>query len=139
MQVWMLYKDREYGSGKGYLNKDDVIKDLNLDLIFKTMSRDNKFDNTATRNVSREDPFIYEMAKKVAMLPLATKEEVLYRHGFMREAMENPDVFEEVYRIAGLAKGEMVKHKESEKARKNPHEKNAGYIIQSLKMLKVGM
>lgn len=57
---FLLYKDSSTEGKKPYFSKYDIIKDLNLDIIFRTMSRG--------------DVLVSENINKIMMLPLKTPE-----------------------------------------------------------------
>ena len=42
MRVNMLYRDREDLRTNGYLDKDDIIKDFNLEVILKSIEKERK-------------------------------------------------------------------------------------------------
>ena len=39
MRVWLLYPDREFDLKNSYAKKEDLVKDLNFHIIYKTMSK----------------------------------------------------------------------------------------------------
>ena len=43
MDSFLLYKDSSADGKRGYSHRSDIIKDLNLDILFKTMAREDIF------------------------------------------------------------------------------------------------
>lgn len=89
MRVWLLYPDREFDLKNSYAKKEDLVKDLNFHIIYKTMSR--------------EDEYFYQVASKVMMKPLLTKTDIEYRQGMMKDALKCRDEFMQIYDIARIA------------------------------------
>lgn len=104
MKVWLLYPDREFDLKNSYAKKEDLVKDLNLHIIYKTMSR--------------EDEYFYQAAAKVMMKPLLDKSEIEYRHGMMKDAIKCRDEFMEIYETARVAVKSVNEYNESYKRRK---------------------
>lgn len=86
MKVWLLFKDCESGLNNGNLYRNEVIQDLNLDIIFKSMSNNDKY--------------IYRVARSVMLDSLTDKNTVLYRQDIIADANKNYEIFNEIYQIA---------------------------------------
>lgn len=118
MRVNMLYRDREELRTNGYLDKDDIVKDFNLEVILKKLEQERRKTEEEKPKMADKDTYLETTFQKVIMVPLETAEEVYYRQGFMRDAMKQPELFEECYRIAKEAVADIDKRKDDVKARK---------------------
>ena len=76
MEPYLLYRDSSTDGKKSYAFPRDVVKDLNLDIIFKTMAK--------------QDELIYEKARRVVLLPLTTPEEIIFRQEVLRDLRRPP-------------------------------------------------
>ncbi len=85
LRAWLLYPDREMDSQSAYAFQNDIAKDLNMEIIFKTMSRENENIKAAV--------------KKVMLTPLHAKEEVVYRQEILQDILNNSECFEEIYEM----------------------------------------
>ncbi len=91
MNVNLLYEveGREgFGNGRKQPPKDvnEVCTDLNLDVLFQTMSVG--------------DDFIKGLAKTVLLTPLTDRPSIYYRQDILKDCMAQPAVIREVYRLA---------------------------------------
>lgn len=125
MRVNMLYRDREELRTNGYLDKDDIIKDFNLEVIRKRLETERKRTEEEMPKMADKDTYLETAFQKVLMIPLENAEEVYYRQGFMRDAMKQPEMFEKFYRIAKDAVADIDERKDEVKARKVAS--NGGY------------
>ncbi len=87
MRSHLLYEDREIGSQGAYSFSADLIKDLNLSVIFKTMAK--------------EDMDIRDAAQKVMLMPLANEKEIRYRQEVIGDVLRCPEMID---KIRGIAK-----------------------------------
>lgn len=76
IRAGLLYAERELGSQGTYEFSDDIIKDLNLNIIFKTMAK--------------EDFDIQMAARRVMLVPLHTEKEILYRQAVIQDVLKAP-------------------------------------------------
>lgn len=119
MNVWLLYRDSESGLKGCKLNKNDVIKDLNLDIIFKFMAR--------------EDKFIYNTVRSVITGCPTDRSTILYRQEILTDFINHYVSLNEIYELSAKA------IKESEKfiqdAREYSKASNTSNVLNSLKLL----
>jgi len=65
LNAWLLYPDRDADSASIYAGRQELLKDLNLDIVLKTMAG--------------EDKTAQKIIQDVMMRPLRTEEEIQYR------------------------------------------------------------
>ena len=118
MQVTLLYPDREWGAEKSYFDKDEICKDLNLQVLFRTagsfMLEETKRKKTVIVGEERDD-YIVETMKRVMLVPLATPEEVEYRQKIVQDAVVSYDRMQGLYLAAKNAVEDMAKYASEKK------------------------
>lgn len=119
MKVTLLYKDREWGTEKSYFDKEEICKDLNLNIIFKTAGSfsDEPEEGKAVKIAMERDNHVVEMTKRVMLTPLLTQEEVYYRQQMVKEAVENYGWIKELYQAAKEAGEEVARFTAEKKKR----------------------
>lgn len=83
MKTNLLYVNPGQEKCHPYSMKDDMIKDLNLDLVFREMAKN--------------DEFLLGVAKSTVMIPLKNKKDIVYRQGIMKDCLKNRDEVESLY------------------------------------------
>lgn len=121
MNVWLLYEDSEFNKHDVRMNKNDVIKDLNLDIIFKFMAR--------------SDSFIYKTARSVITGCLNDRRTILYRQALLADCISNYESFLEMYGIASDAIGETELFLESTRKASSARISNSVNVLHSLELL----
>jgi DNA mismatch repair ATPase MutS len=86
MNVWLLYRNSEFGTNGAGTNKNEIIQDLNLDIIFKSMARNDKY--------------IYKIVRSVMTNCLTDKMTVLYRQEILSDCIKNYEKFNEIYELS---------------------------------------
>lgn len=110
MNVFLLYPQREWNRPVNYLDREEIIKDLNLTVLFRTAGSiyEEASDERVTAGSERDD-FVTDTMKRVMMVPLATEEEVKYRQGMIREAMTHYTFAGKLYNLSRRASEEIEK------------------------------
>lgn len=121
MKVRLLYENSEYGDECVCMNKNDIIKDLNLDIIFKFMAR--------------SDPFLYKTSKAVMTNCVTKSSTILYRQEILKDCLMNFEIFEELYGMA--SKTMEATHNFTESVKKFSYNKvsNSVSVLHSLELL----
>lgn len=118
MKVTILYPDREWGKEKSYFDKEEICKDLNLNLLFReagTLYNEEEEEGRTVKSASNRDEYISEMMKKVMLVPLSTPEEVHYRQQMVKEASVSYDKTLFLYRTAKDAIEDITKYATAKK------------------------
>ncbi len=87
MDSFLLYADKSSTGEVPYPSFQDIYKDLNLNIILKTMAQD--------------DVFMMEQIRNVIMVPIRKREELLYRYEIVRDFYDNPELIQTLYEYAG--------------------------------------
>ncbi|MBQ9701006.1 MAG: hypothetical protein IJV71_10360 [Lachnospiraceae bacterium] len=122
MDVCLLYRDSHTDGKKPYHTHRDIIKDLNLDIVFKTMSRG--------------DFLIDEKVRRVMMIPLTTPEEIRYRQDIINDFYEHTGMLNELYSLAEKQYTALRTYKEETAKGRNRSSNNAAETIVTIKYLK---
>ena len=121
---FLLYKDSSTEGKKPYFSKYDIIKDLNLDIIFRT--------------ISRGDVLVSENINKIMMLPLKTPEEIIYRQEIINDFYQNQDLLEEIYGCVLKQQKALAEYKEETNKNRSRQMGKASQIIETLNYLGSG-
>lgn len=100
---YLLYPDMELAQEAGYGQKDELIKDLNLKVIFQAASRPVWKAGDSAKAVEKEDLYIYDTVKRLMLIPVLDQEALKYRQGVVRAALEHPELVQELYGIGQRA------------------------------------
>ena len=118
MKVTLLYPDREWGREKLYFDREEIVKDLNLHILFRAAASlyDEAAEAGKTVQVAKErNNDIMDMMKRVMLTPLTTPEEVHYRQQMVREAISNYDRMDEFYCRIKAAVDDIAKYTTAKK------------------------
>ncbi len=87
MKVFLMFRDRNFDM-ETPLSKtaEDVVRDLELDVIFKAMSD--------------EDEFLYKVSKSALLDSLDDIDSILYRQEILKDCINNEEIVRHLYDIA---------------------------------------
>lgn len=121
---FLLYRDSSTDGRKGYYSKQDIIKDFNLDIVFRMMAR--------------EDTLILEKVRKVMMIPLTTPEEILYRQNIIQDFYHYGYLLDGLYECAQRQEKALQKYKEQKEMFYTRSTRKIAEIIETLAYLVQG-
>lgn len=98
MKPCLLYEHKEEASKKNISNETELVQDLNLQIIFKTMSQDNDF--------------LYRTVKSVILNSLLDINTIIFRQEILKDCIKNSPVIRDVFNIASKAVLEAAFYKE---------------------------
>lgn len=124
MEPYLLYRESSTDGKKNYAFPRDIIKDLNLDILFKTMAR--------------TDELILEKVRRVMLIPLTTPEEILYRQEVLRDLRHQDAMLEELYQCAQRQQKALKLYKEQMKSNRAKSTKKTSEWIETLNYLLQG-
>lgn len=101
MNVYLLYKDREWAGIKKYYDAKSIVQDLGLKTLYTNAGKDVVFENGSVKNIKDQDAFIYDTMSKVMVAPLVSKEEIVYRQEIIKDCLANEDFIKQLYTEAG--------------------------------------
>lgn len=97
MVVGLLYQDADRDNPEPYFDRDSIIGDLGLEILFDMSSKDIIWSGGQIKKLTESDPFLKKTMAKVMMVPLQTKEEILYRQAILKDCIANPEFVQEMY------------------------------------------
>lgn len=121
MNVRLLYEHSEYGQNNASMNKSEVVQDLNLDIIFKFMARNDKY--------------IYKTVRAVMTDCLTEAGTILYRQAIMMDCIEHYEAFLQLYALTSKAMEETDKFMESIRNASKVRLSNSISVLHSLELL----
>ena len=121
MDSCLLYRDSSAEGKRGYYAQYDIIKDINLDILFRTMAR--------------ADTFITEKSRKIMMIPLETPEEILYRQRIVEDFYAQTDLLDSLYECAVCQHKALRIYKEEAEKNRQKSTKRTSEILETLKYL----
>jgi len=124
MEPYLLYRDSSTDGKKGYAFPRDMVKDLNLEIIFKTMAM--------------TDDLIYEKSRRVVLLPLTTPEEILYRHEVLRDLRSQNGMLEDLYACAVRQSKALREYKAAMQSNRSKSARKYSGMFESLNYLLQG-
>ena len=124
MDSFLLYRDSSLEGKRSYAFPRDMVKDLNLDIIFKTMAK--------------QEDLIQEKVRRVMLVPLQTPEEILYRQDIIRDLRRQFMDLEDLYECAKRQHKALRDYKEAMKTNRGKSTKKISGLIETLDYLRQG-
>ncbi len=124
MEPYLLYRDSSTEGKKSYAFPRDVVKDLNLEILFKSMAR--------------EDALVLEKVRRVMLIPLQTPEEILYRQEVLRDLRHQDVLLTDLYAIAERQSKALRLYKEEMKSNRAKSTKRTSGLFETLNYLRQG-
>ncbi|MCQ2538968.1 MAG: hypothetical protein MJ114_00830 [Acetatifactor sp.] len=97
MNIHLLYPDKDWLNMTPYFDYLSVVQDLSLHILFRMASRDVVLENGEVKNITDTDPFVQDAMKKIMVVPLTSKEEILYRQEIVKDCINEEDFIRELY------------------------------------------
>ena len=91
MNSFLLYKDREWGTGVGYIDTTSIIQDLGLKTVFSAAGKEVIWEQEQVKKIESEDNYLVDTMRKVMMVPLEKKEEIIYRQEIIMDCVRNKE------------------------------------------------
>lgn len=124
MEPYLLYRDSSTEGKKSYAFPRDIVKDLNLEILFKSMAR--------------TDELILEKVRRVMLIPLQTPEEILYRQEVLRDLRHQDMTLEDLYLCAERQNKALRLYKEEMKSNRAKSTKKTSELFETLHYLRQG-
>jgi len=103
LHSYLLAPDTELTQESGYEQKDELIKDLNLKVIFQAASRPVWKAGDSLKTVEKEDFYIYDTVKRLMLIPVLNPETLLYRQKIVETSLSHRELIKNLYEIGGKA------------------------------------
>ncbi len=97
MNVYFLYKDREWANVRRYSDAENIIQDLGLKTLFSISAKEMIYKEKVIVGLQQENPFLAQTMKSVMMVPLTSEEEITYRQAMIKDVFRNEEFICELY------------------------------------------
>ena len=97
--VYLLYKDREFGKADSYQDSSGVVADLGLKVLFENGAISEEARNRKGARSPEVDEDIRRALQRVMMTSLENREEIEYRQSVLKDFLGNPEFTERFYGI----------------------------------------
>ncbi len=121
----LLYDGSETEAGHHYFSQGDIIRDLNLNILFKSMSQ--------------EDLLIQEAVRNIIMIPLKSPEQILYRQKILKDFFSHRELLRGLYGIAVEQHKILGEYKNEIERNRTKATRKTGEIIHTLHYLQQGV
>lgn len=115
MNSFLLYMDRNLSNEMAYPSFQDMYKDLNLNIVLKTMAQD--------------DAFLMEQIRSVMMVPLCEPTEIRYRYDIIREFCDRWSLLDSMYKIGRQGCRLAEQYKKEREQNRSRSSAGAGSVI----------
>ena len=100
MNVGLLYDYKEWTPVNPYFDWASMVTDLGLDTLFWAARQDSIVQSSRVVYAEHEDAYVGFAVKRVACVPLKTREEVRYRQEILQDCLANEDFVGKLYQHA---------------------------------------
>ncbi len=121
MEPYLLYRDSSTDGKKSYAFPRDVVKDLNLEILFKSMARG--------------EDLVLEKVRRVMLIPLLTPEEIVYRQEIVRDFRRQDVLLEELFECAKRQNKAQKLYKEEMKSNRAKSTRQTSELVETLHYL----
>jgi hypothetical protein len=121
MNVWLLHEKLESSAKTAAVNRNEITQDLNLEIIYKSMARNDKY--------------IYKVVKNVLTEPLTDSDTVLYRQEILKDCIKHYDSINGIYELSANTIETIDKFTEGSKRINSSNFSNAASVLNSLELL----
>lgn len=115
MNSFLLYADRKLSAETAYPSFQDMYKDLNLNIVLKTMAKD--------------DAFLMEQIRSVMMVPVREPSEIRYRYDIIREFSGRSNLLDSMYEIGRKGCRLEEQYKKEREQNRSRSSAGAGFVI----------
>lgn len=115
MNSFLLYPDRNLSAETAYPSFQDMYKDLNLNIVLKTMAQD--------------DAFLMEQIRSVMMVPVCEPSVIGYRYGIIREFCGRRRLLDAMYQIGRQGCQLAEQYKKEREQNRSRSSVGAGFVI----------
>lgn len=121
MNSFLLYPEKSISGEMAYPSFQDIYKDLNLNIILKTMAGN--------------DVFVMEQIRNVMMVPVRREADLHYRHEIIKDFYRSPELLEKLYQSGreGVQMAEQYKKEREQNRGKSTYKTSS--IISALNFI----
>lgn len=98
MNVNLLYPNRNHSDSEAYFDWNEIVKDLGLDVLFRSARKDSALGLGASYTATQEYENLSLIVKRVMAVAIS-KEEIAYRHEIFRDCLKHESFILKLYVI----------------------------------------
>ena len=111
MRINLLFTDKDTPGSYVYPDAQNIIRDLNLNLVFEQASRDTGDGTTGfAGKPSEKDEYVKEAMRKIMLLPVLCKEQLEHRQRLISDFADNEKLVIGLYDVAVRAEKTISEH-----------------------------
>jgi len=95
-----LYPWKDWDNSGHYFDEKAIVQDLGLGTLFLAAAKEIELEEGKVKYIREADSFLEETMKKVMMVPLRTKEEILYRQEILRDCLAEEKFICRLYELS---------------------------------------
>ena len=134
MNVNLLYQNRNHSDSEAYLDWNEIVKDLGLDILFRVARKDSVLGLGTNYNAQREYDNLSLIVKRVMAVAL-TEEEIAYRHEIMKDCLQHETFIVKLFVICQQTISEWEKKGRNKK--RNESKESGGGLTTDIEVLKL--
>lgn len=100
MNTYLLYENSDRLGEDAYYDGKSIVQDLGLKALFLAAAKEVIYENDAVKRIEKEDLYIQDCMRRIMLVPLMTKEEMVYRQDVIRDCFAKEELMRELYRIS---------------------------------------
>ena len=100
MNAYLLYENSDRLSERIYYDSKSIVQDLGLKALFLAAAKEVIYENGAVKKVSKEDLYIQDTMRRILMVPVLSKEEMIYRQEIVQDSFKQEGLMRELYQIS---------------------------------------
>ena len=118
MNTYLLYAHKDWVNVENYFDHQSIVQDLGLKTLFSAAAKGVVKENGEVKTITDADPYLYDIMKRVMIVPLTTEEEIYYRQSVLQDCIDNEEFIVRLYECAGtiLHRWDQLGRRANEKA-----------------------
>ena len=109
MNAFLLYENSDRLGENPYYDGKSIVQDLGLKALFLAAAKEVIYENDAVKRIDKEDLYIQDTMRRILLVPVMSKEEMIYRQEIVRDSLANEELMREMYRISSALLAEWNK------------------------------
>lgn len=100
MKAYLLYPQKEWENTGRYTDERAITQDLGLRTLFDASAKEIEKEESKVKSVGKADLFLEDVMKKVMLVPLTSREEIVYRQEILKDCYAQEKFICELYDLS---------------------------------------
>ena len=100
MKSCLLYETTDRMSDAPYFDAKSIAQDLGLKALFLAAAKEVIYENGQVAKIGKEDSYIQDSMRRVMMIPLRSREEIIFRQEILRDFLQNEELARCLYSVS---------------------------------------